>query len=116
MTPATRSADRAGDDRTRNERKTYEKTSVRIRILPASHAPKKGRPRWPGFLTRRRQLSVRLPRLVVDGATANRCQPSDGTRVPERLTGTPSSVRKRNCLQWRDRVGFAPTSRGRRGE
>src|SRR2546428_13254751 len=38
-----------------------QRRDVRIGFLPASHAPKKGRPRWPGFLPRGSARHVCLP-------------------------------------------------------
>ena len=76
-------------------------------LLPASHAPKKDAPGWPGFLTRGSlRRSARLPRLTENPVT---------DRGPEsRVQGQEPSVASR--LQWRDRVGFSPTSHGRRSE
>ena len=63
----------------------------------AFSAPKNTNPRWPGFLTR----GVNPLR-----ASSQASRLSGGARGP---------WRQRHRLQWRDRVGFAPTSRGRRG-
>ena len=38
-----------------------DRRGMNIGLLPASHAPKKGRPRWPGFLTRGSLRRVGLP-------------------------------------------------------
>src|SRR5438132_7970109 len=64
------SADASGADTTTNTRvvATRRQASAsrhgrekRIGLLPASHAPNKGRPRWPGFLTYGSQRRVGLP-------------------------------------------------------
>jgi hypothetical protein len=76
-------------------------------LLPASHAPKKDAPGWPGFLTcGSLRRSARLPRLTENPVT---------DRGPEsRVQGQERSVASR--LQWRDRAGFSPASRGLRSE
>src|SRR5206468_2306581 len=72
-------------------------------------------PRWTGFLT---CGSWPAP-AVFPGAFA----PARGASGPSDGPWTRDEVlRPRDCasvtprLQWRDRVGFAPASRGRRGE
>jgi hypothetical protein len=57
-------------------------------------------PRWPGFLTRGSMRAQSLP----------------GQRGPVTATRPRGPGERAPRLQWRDRVGFAPTSRGRRGE
>src|SRR5205809_4818819 len=107
------SADANGADTTKNTRVIAARRQAsasrhgrekRIGLLPASHAPNKGRPRWPGFLTRGSLRRVGLPSSL-------------GLHVLLQASVT-SDIQSRvaNRLQWRDRVGIAPTSHGRRGE
>jgi len=51
----------------------------------------------------------RISRCLLSSQAAVKDEPSDD---PGFKAGTRSTFR----LQWRDRVGFTPTSRGRRGE
>ena len=72
-------------------------------LLPAFSAPKTlGRPRRSGFLTRGvKSAAHAFPSRSLSG----------GSRAQERA----GDRAKRSRLQWRDRVGIAPTSRNRRG-
>src|SRR6186997_2246430 len=89
-------------------------------LLSASHAPKKDGPRPAGFLTRgltRRFRSSRAKGSPVTSIGGFEDVPSGSgltTRRHVHLRTRPWNSASR--LQWRDRVGFPPTSRGRRGE
>src|SRR5258707_968200 len=65
-------------------------------------AEKRGRPRWPGFLTG--GVNPLRARSQADAQWR--------TKDQERR---PRDQAQRSRLQWRDRVGIAPTSRNRRG-
>src|SRR5437867_6301059 len=61
---ATWSTNKRTSVRSRQATACRQRRDVRIRILPASRAPKKGRPRWPGVLTCGSVRDHRLPKLA----------------------------------------------------